>query len=185
MEKNGTFVRKIEKMADFQMRKATHIRCLENCLAENVIPKGLRLEKQMMVGGNSNLQETVDKALQKFSLELVRLVCDDHSHQLNESKGKMLELEGDLKKHLNDERKFNNISSEIFSKTETNKNKIVEKQQKKLEKLINARGCYIVGVTKAGSTPRTDSQEGNQSSSDPKTSAGHETELVKPRQSIK
>ena len=84
--------------------------------------------------GNSNLQETVDKALQKFSLELVRLVCDDHFRQLNESKGKMLELEGDLKKHLYDEHKFNNICSEIFSKTETNKNKIVEKQQKKLEK---------------------------------------------------
>ena len=119
-------MRKIEKMADFQMRKATHIRFLENCLAENVIPKGLRLEKQMMVGGNSNLQGTVDKTLQKFSLDLVRLVCDDHSRQPYESKGKMLELEADLKKHLNDERKFNDMSSEIFTKTETNKNKIIE-----------------------------------------------------------
>ena len=72
MEKNETFVRKIEKMADFQMRKTTHIRFLENCLAENMIPKGLMLEKQIMVGGNSNLQDTVDKALKKFSLELVR-----------------------------------------------------------------------------------------------------------------
>ena len=70
-------------------------------------------------------------------------MCDDHSRQLNNSKGKMLELEGDLKKHLNDEHKFNNISSEIFSKTEAyNLNKIVKKQQKKLEKLINARDCY-------------------------------------------
>ena len=67
----------------------------------------------------------------------------------------------DLKKHLNDEGMFKNVSSEIFSKTENNKNKIDEKQQNffRNEKLINARDSYIVGVTKAGSSPRTDSEE--------------------------
>ena len=49
-----------------------------------------------MVGEGSNLQETMDKALQKFSLEIIRLVFEDHSRQLNESRGKMLKLEDDL-----------------------------------------------------------------------------------------
>ena len=66
-----------------------------------------------MVGEGSNLQDTVDKALQKFLLEIIRLVCEDHSRQLNESRGKMLKLEDDIRKHLNYDRKFNNISSEI------------------------------------------------------------------------
>ena len=151
MEINGTLVKKIEKLADFQMRKATHIRFLENCLEANVVPRGLLVEKKVMVGENSNLQETVDRALQKFSLELLRLVSQDHSRQLHESKGQMLQIEEDLKKHLNDESKFNEISGQIFSKIEQKKNKIVQKQQKKLEKLIDARDCCITGVTKAPS----------------------------------
>ena len=102
---------------------------LENCLAENVVPKGLKLEKQVVVGEGSNLQETVDKALQKFSLEIIRLVCEDHS-QLNEPRGKMLKLEDDLKKHLNDDRKFNNISSEIFQKKKKRKIQLLKNMRK-------------------------------------------------------
>ena len=68
---------------------------------------------------------------------------------------------------MKNDRKFNDISSDIFSKTETNKNKIVEKKttEKKLEKLIADRDCYIAGVTKAGSKQGTDQVRENQSSS--------------------
>ena len=82
-----------------------------------------------MVGEGSNLQGTVDKALQKFSLEIIRLVCEDHS-QLNEPRGKMLKLEDDLKKHLNDDRKFNNISSEIFQKQKKRKIQLLKNMRK-------------------------------------------------------
>ena len=92
MEISGTLVKKIEKMADFQIR-ATHIRSLENCLEANVVLKGLLVEKKGMIEENSNLQETVDRALQKFSLELIRLVSVDHFRQLHESKKQMLEIE--------------------------------------------------------------------------------------------
>lgn len=176
MEKNGTLVKKIEKMADFQMRKATHIQFLENCLAQNVIPKGLLLEKKVMVGENSNLQDTVDRALQKFSLELIRLACEDHSKQLNDSKGVMLELEDDLKKHLDDEGKFNEISGQIFSKTEQKKNKIVEKQKKKLEKLVDARDCFITGITAAAGKSKQSKSEQNKNHSVPQTQAEGENQ---------
>ena len=42
----------------------------------------------------------------------------------------MLKLEDDLKKHLNDDRKFNNISSEILSKTEKRKIQLLKKEEK-------------------------------------------------------
>ena len=143
----GNLVKKIEKMADFQMRKSTHIRFLENCMEESVVPKGLLLEKKIMVGENSNLQETVDRALQKFSLELTRLVIDEHSRQLHDSKGLMLGMETDLKTYLNDEGELYEITGKIFSKIEQKKNNIVEKQQKKLKNLIDERDC-ISRVTK-------------------------------------
>ena len=52
------------------------------------------LEKHVMVnvGEGSDLQETVNKALLRFSLELFRLVCEDLSRQLNESREKTLTL---------------------------------------------------------------------------------------------
>ena len=134
--------KKIEKMAEFQMRKATHIRFLENCIEENVVPKGLMLEKKIMVGERSNLQEIVDRALLKFSMEIMRLVNEERHRQLHNSKGDMLQIEADLKRELNDEAKFNEISGEFFSKIEHKKNAIVEKQQKKLANLIDKRdGC--------------------------------------------
>ena len=142
METLGHLLKKIEKMAEFQMRKATHIRFLENCMEENVVPKGLMLEKKIMVGERSNLQEIVDRALLKFSMEIMRLVNEEHYRQLHNSKGDMLQIEADLKRELNDEAKFNEISGEIFSKIEHTKNAIVEKQQKKLANLIDKRdGC--------------------------------------------
>ena len=79
-------------MADFQI-SATHIRPLENCLEANVVLKGLLVEKKGMIGENSNIQQTVDRALQKFCLEFIWLVSVDHFRQLHESKRQMLEIE--------------------------------------------------------------------------------------------
>lgn len=143
METRETIIRKIEKLADFQMRKSTHIRFLENCTSESVSPNGLKLELQVQVGENSRLQKIVDGILKKTSLEITRVVSEEHYLQLQESKPKMAELEDKLRKTVKDEGEFNTITHSIFNKTETKKNKIIDKQAKKLSKLTDSRDCYI------------------------------------------
>lgn len=132
-------IHEIKKMADFQMRKSTHIRFLENCIAEQIIPKGLKLKLKVHVGVNTRLQETVDRILEKTSLEICNLVKEEHSLQLHESKGKMIELENKLRKVTSDEGNFNEVTAEIFTVTEEKKNKIIDRQQKKLQSLLTAR----------------------------------------------
>ena len=135
METRETLIRKIEKLADFQMRKSTHIRFLENCITESVVPKGLKLELRVQVGENTRLQNVVDRILRKTSMEITRIESDEHYLQLQESKPKMTELENKVRKMTSNEGEFNIITHNIFTKTEAKKNKIVDKQTKKLSKL--------------------------------------------------
>lgn len=151
METRETLVRQIEKLADFQMRKSTHIRFLENCATESVVPKGLNLELKVQVGENSRLQKIVDGILRKTSMEITRIVSEEHYLQLQESKSKMTELENKLRKVTSNEGEFNTITHNIFTKTESKKNKIVDKQNKKLSKLTDSRDCYIDHVSPADS----------------------------------
>ena len=147
METRETIIRTIEKLADFQMRKSTHIRFLENCATESVVPKGLKLQLQVQVGENTRLQKAVDDILRKTSMEITRLVSDEHYQQLQESKPKMTVLEDKLRKFTKDEGEFNRITHNIFTKTEAKKNKIVDKQVKKLGRLTDTRDCYIDHVS--------------------------------------
>ena len=143
METRETIIRTIEKLAYFQMRKSTYIRFLENCVSENAIPKGLKLQLQVQVGENSRLQNAVDDILRKTSMEITRVVSDEHYRQLQKSKPKMTELENKLRQFTKDEGEFNTITHKIFTKTESKKNKIVDKQNKKLNKLTDTKDCYI------------------------------------------
>ena len=90
----------------------------------------------------------MDRALLKFSSKIMRLVNEEHYIQLHSSKGDMLQIEADLRRELNDEAKFNEISSKIFSKIDHKKNSIVEKQQKKLANLIDKRDDCFTRFTK-------------------------------------
>lgn len=140
MDTKETICKKIEKMADFQMRKSTHMNFLENCVSEGVSPKGLKLTLKVQVGTNQDeLQSAVDRILAKTSLEITKLVAEEHYRKLQESKPKMNELEDKLRSILKDEGQMNNISHEVFLKTETKKNSIVERQRKKLETLLEER----------------------------------------------
>lgn len=142
-------ITRIKKMANFQMRKSTHVRFLESCLEDNLIPKGLQLHLKVQVGDNTRLQEAVNRVLDKTSLEICRLVKEEHMMQLNESKPKLIELETTLKGILKDEGKFNEITSEVFKVTEARKNDIIQNQQKKLSALKrkNDPEIIIVGET--------------------------------------
>ena len=122
METRETIIRTIEKLADFQMRKSTHIRFLENCVSENVIPKGLKLQLQVQVGENSRLQNAVDDILRKTSMEITRVVSDEHYRQLQESKPKMTELENKLRQFTKDEGELNTITHNIWNWIKENQN---------------------------------------------------------------
>ena len=140
MNTKETIRRDIEKTADFQMRKSTHMRFLENCISENVVPTGLKLKLQVQVGkDNNDLQTAVNRVLEKTSLEITRLIAEDHYRQLQKSKSKMAELEKSLSTIVKDEGEINIISHEIFTNTENKKNLIVERQNKKLKRLIEVR----------------------------------------------
>ena len=126
------------------MRKSSHICFLENCVTESVVPKGLKLQLQVQVGENMLLQNRVDEILRKTSMEITRVVSDEHYLQLQESKPKMTVLKDKLRKFTKDKGEFNTITHNIFTKTETKKNKIVVRQTKKLNRLTDTRDCYIV-----------------------------------------
>ena len=113
MTEKEALTRKIGKLADFQMRKSTHQRFLENCIAENVVPNGLQLKLQVHVGNNDRLQAAVNRILSKTSMEIARLVAE-HSLPLIESKLKMAELDEELKMTVNNEGEVNTISEDFF-----------------------------------------------------------------------
>lgn len=90
----------------------------------------------------------MDRLLEKTSLEVCRLIKEEHTAQLHESKGKMAALEANLKTSLQDDGKFNEIAAKIFDTTEKKKNKIISKQTKKLEALQNRRNISVEQRTK-------------------------------------
>jgi hypothetical protein len=67
------------------MKGVLHVKFLQNCRAEDVIPKGLSLKLKLTVGGMSNkLQEKVDSLLHRVSVEDCELIKEDHMRRSNE-----------------------------------------------------------------------------------------------------
>ena len=94
---------------------------MENCVTESVVQKGPKFQLQVQVGENLRLQKTVDEILRKTSMEITRVVSDEHNLQLQESKPKMTLLEDKLSKFTKDQGEFNAITHNIFTKIETKK----------------------------------------------------------------
>jgi len=140
MNTKETIRRDIEKIADFQMRQSTPMRFLEICIYENVLPTGLMLKLQVQVGkDNNDLPTAVNRVLETTSLEITRLIAEDHYRQLKKSKSKMAELEKSLSTIVKGEDEINIISHKILSNTENKKNLIFERQNKKLKRLVEVR----------------------------------------------
>ena len=130
METKETIIRKTENLADFQMRKSSHICFLENCVTESFVTKGLKLQLQVQVGENMLLQKRVGEILRKTLMEITRVESDEHYLQRLESKPKMILLEDKQRKFTKVKGEFNTITHRILTKFETRKNKIVNRQTK-------------------------------------------------------
>ena len=75
----------------------------------------------MQVGENTRLENRVDGILRKASMEITRIVSDEHYLQLQESKPNTTVLKDKLRKFTKDEGEFDSITHNIFTKTETKK----------------------------------------------------------------
>jgi hypothetical protein len=122
----------LKKMATKQMKGILHVKFLQNCRAEDVIPKGLLLKLKLTVGGTSNkLQEKVDSLLHRVSVEVCEMIKEDHMRRSNELTSEMEKLRADLEKDLDNEQ-LDNLDKEISDSIEKSRTTIEKRHAKKL-----------------------------------------------------
>ena len=129
-------IHQLENLAEKQMKSTLHARFLENCIADNLVPKGLRLKLTLNVGGNStDLQKAVDDLLSKVRCDICCRVRDfQHSKSL-ETGLQMEKIWDDIKKNVNNREMFE--IDNVYQLTEKKKDTMVTKHEKKLKSLRN------------------------------------------------
>ena len=127
--------KRIETLAEKQMKSSLHARFLQNCIESECVPEGMLLKKKIYVGKNfSELQKSVDDLLKKVSLDICDKVCSAHQQKVREI-GTEMESLRDVLKSKSDDEYISEFDQKIFEKTEKKKNSILEKQNKKLQHL--------------------------------------------------
>ena len=67
--------KRIENLAEKQMRSSLHARFLQNCIESECVPEGMLLKKKIYGGKDfSDLQKSVDNLLKRVSLEICDIV---------------------------------------------------------------------------------------------------------------
>ena len=93
----------LEKLAEKQMKSVLHAKFLEDCLSDEVVPKGLELKLKVSVGNDPEdleLQESVDKLLEKTSLHVLNIVKEGHMRKVKNLGNSIEEVRGKLKKNM-------------------------------------------------------------------------------------
>lgn len=144
MNNRTTFLKStMEKLAEKQMKNGLHARFLENCLEDNIVPKGLRLSLKVHIGNDvesRKFQESIDSLLEKVSLEVCERLKEEHQRR-------MLKLGKDLEEHRTELKSLikGNIGifdEELYKKTESKKDGILPSQLKKLENLQREKNRF-------------------------------------------
>jgi hypothetical protein len=131
-------IRQLELLAEKQMKSTLHARFLDNCRAEDVVPKGLQLKLKVNVGKDSDdLQNSIDSLLLKVSKDICERVRGDHIRRSHDYGRLIEEKRNDLKTDLNNEELFK-IDCDIFERTEKKKEDVLLTHEKKLKFLIEA-----------------------------------------------
>ena len=130
-------IHELENLVEKQMKSTLYAKFLENCIAKNLVPKGLRLKLTLNIGGNSTeRQKAVDDLLSKVSCDICCRVRDfQHSKSL-EIGLQMEKIWDDIKKNVNNREMFENDNN-IYQLTEKKKDTMVAKHKKKLKSLRN------------------------------------------------
>ena len=135
----------LEKLAEKQVKSALHAKFLEDCLAEEIVPKGLEIKLKVSVGNDPEdiqLQASVDRLLEKTSLHVVNIIKEGHMRKMQNLGNAIEEVRGKLKKKMSNEQLFD-MDSEVFKKTEEKKNVMTETHKKKLSYLKQRRAEKI------------------------------------------
>ena len=130
----------ILKLSEKQMRRSIHSSFLNNCVEEGIIPSGLKLKLKIYIGsGGEEFQKSVDNLLDKVSLSICERLAEEQK-KISLDIGKQMENARDkLKKKLDGHSLFD-FDQEVYEKTESSKNSILVKQNKKLHKLRKNKG---------------------------------------------
>ena len=96
--------KRIETLAEKQMKSSLHSRFLQNCIESECVPEGMLLKKKIYVGKNfSELQKSIDDLLKKVSLDICDKVCSAHQQKVREIGTEMESLRDVLKSKSDDE----------------------------------------------------------------------------------
>ena len=131
----------LEKLAEKQMKSVLHTKFLEECLSEEIVPKGLQLKLQVGVGNDpedQELQASINKLLTKTSLHVLNLIREGHMRKTRVLANSIEEVRRKIKERMSDKQLFD-MDTSIFKKTEEKKNIMSEKHRKKLTHLQQQR----------------------------------------------
>lgn len=126
---------KLRQLAEKQMKSCLHAQFLEECLTENVIPKGLQLKLKVNTGSDSGeLQNSIDGLLRRVSAEICEQVRDEHLRK-SETYGKEMEqIRNELMKSMDPQELFS-TDEKISQLTEEKKEVLKQGHKKKLNYL--------------------------------------------------
>jgi hypothetical protein len=125
----------IIKLSEKQMKRSLHCTFLNNCVEEGIIPSGLKLKLKIYIGNDSvNFQNSIDNLLDQVSLNICERLAEEQM-KISIDIGKRMEGARDILKRKIDGNSLFNFDREVYEKTESAKNNILLKQNKKLQKL--------------------------------------------------
>ena len=109
-----------------------HTKYLEECLSEELVPRGLQLKLQVGVGNDpedQELQASINKLCTKTSLNVLNLIREEHMRKTRVLANSIEGMQRKFKERMSDKQLFERDTS-IFKKTEEKKNIISEKHRK-------------------------------------------------------
>lgn len=133
----------IEKLAEKQMKNGLHVRFLENCLEDDLVPSGLRLKLKIHIGNDETskkFQESIDSLLKKVSLEICDRLKEVHQRRAIKLGNELEEHRDELKSIIKGNTGI--FDEELLKKTESKKEKLMACQIAKLQKLNKERNNY-------------------------------------------
>ena len=81
------------------MKSVLHVKFLEDCLSDELIPKGLEIKVKVSIRNDPEdmeLQSSVDKLLKKTSLHIMNIVKEGHMRKVRSLGNSIEEVRGTL-----------------------------------------------------------------------------------------
>jgi len=117
------------------MKRSLHCTFLNNCVEEGIVPSGLKLKLKIYIGNeNEDFQNSIDSLLDKVSLNICERLAEEQM-KISIDIGKRMESTRDILRRKIDGNSLFNFDQEVYDKTESAKNSMLLKQNKKLQKL--------------------------------------------------